>query len=302
MASSFRPSEHTGLTRQGCRSLDDPETLRALARHLPGAIYISSERGEILDANPAFLDLVGVASLEALSAYPAERLVVDPAIRRQEIAMLDRDGVVREFELQLIRPDGELRTVLDTAYVCYDSERTERFYHGVLIDISTRKELEIQLIELSLRDPLTGCYNRRYMTELERRLIARPDSRWGCLYIDIDHFKQYNDRFGHAEGDEVLVRMSRFLARQVRADEVVMRVGGDEFVVALAGADDVATEQVARRLQRAALYAAPVPFSLGWTARTPPESFEHVVSRADRAMLAVRVVDRAPELQRRERP
>lgn len=300
MESRVRVPEHTALTRQGCRSLDDPDTLRALARYLPGAIYIFTEGGEILDANPAFLDLVGVASLEALRAYSADRLVVDPALRRQEIAMLERDGLVREFELQLVRPDGELRTVLDTAYVCYDSERSERFYHGVLIDISARKELELQLVELSLRDPLTGCYNRRYISELEQRLIARPESRWGCLYIDIDHFKQYNDSFGHSEGDEVLVRMSRFLARQVRANEVVMRVGGDEFVVALAGADDVATELVARRLQRAALYAAPVPFSLGWTSRNPPESFEHMVNRADRAMLAVRVVDRVPELQRRE--
>src|SRR5262249_14494151 len=116
---------------------------------------------------------------------------------------------------------------------------------------------------------------------------------YGCIFVDIDNFKQYNDTHGHAEGDDVLKRMSRFLMRYTRADEAVMRVGGDEFVVLLADADAEQTKCAADRLRIEALEHAPVPFSLGFAAREQGETLQRVIDRADKGLMAVRVVRRS---------
>jgi diguanylate cyclase (GGDEF)-like protein len=217
------------------------------------------------------------------------------------MALLEREGVVRDVELQLTRRDGEVRTVVDSAYLSIDERTGEKFCHGILVDITHRKELQTQLLELSIRDPLTGCYNRRYLNTVARQCEAQPKGEWGCIYLDIDHFKQYNDTNGHAEGDNVLVKMARFLMRHVRAEEAVVRVGGDEFLVVLCDSNEDQTEHVVSRLRTAAPTSAPVPFSMGWAARRRTESFEDTMIRADQRLLEVRVDERRDMLKRRRK-
>jgi diguanylate cyclase (GGDEF)-like protein/PAS domain S-box-containing protein len=280
------------------RSLDDPDTLLLIVQNLEEGIYITNASGDILDANPAFLRMFGIATVGELSKFRAGDFIADPKRRALEMALLERDGAVRDFELSIVRPDGQRRTVLDTTYVCTDPASGETFYHGILIDITRRKELEIQLREQSVRDALTGCYNRRYLLALGDRLTEEKVSQWGCIYIDIDHFKAYNDLHGHKKGDRVLVQMSRFLMRQVRAEEPVVRLGGDEFLIVLTGENASRTEHIASRLQRAAARGSPVAFSLGWAVREAGERFERTVDRADQELIAVRVVTRAGEWPR----
>ena len=281
------------------RSLSDPQTLSELALRLKEGIYITTLDGEIVDANPAFLEMFGVGSLDDLKGYRTSDFV-RPDVRAREMAMLEREGSVRDIEFQLTRRDGEIRTVVDSAFLSVDSVTGEKYCHGILVDITQRKELQTQLLELSVRDPLTGCYNRRYMNTVTRQFEAQPKSEWGCIYLDIDHFKQYNDKNGHAEGDAVLVKMARFLMRHVRAEEVVVRVGGDEFLVVLGDSDEDQTEHVVARLRAAAPSSAPAPFSMGWAARRKGESFESTMVRADHRLLAVRVDERR-DLQKRRK-
>lgn len=278
---------------QRFRSLNDSESLRSLVANLREAIYITNARGDILDGNPAFFALLGVRSLEDLHTYGANELVVDPSRRVTELEQITRDGYVRDFEMQLVRPDGTLLTVLDTVYMVQDPDSNEMICHGILVDITQRKKMEEELRQQSMRDPLTGCFNRRYLAEMDGQL-SPSDSPWGCLFIDVDHFKQYNDQFGHQMGDNTLIRMSRFLMRQVRAEEPVIRVGGDEFVILLRGTSQAQTMMVARRMQSAALRTAPVPFSLGWAWREPAENLTSTIHRADQNLLAVRVIERTP--------
>jgi diguanylate cyclase (GGDEF)-like protein/PAS domain S-box-containing protein len=282
------------------RSLSDPKTLNELALRLKEGIYITTFDGEIIDANPAFLEMIGVDSLQDLKGYHTTDFV-KPEVREREMALLELEGAVRDVEFQLTRRDGETRTVVDSAFLSVDPKSGEKFCHGILVDITNRKELQTQLMELSIRDPLTGCYNRRHLNTLVRQFATQPKGEWGCIYLDIDHFKQYNDKNGHAEGDRVLVRMARFLMRHVRAEEAVVRVGGDEFLVVLsdAGADQV--ERVVARLRTAAATSAPVPFSMGWSARTKGEAFEDTMVRADRRLLGVRVDERGHLQKRRKK-
>ena len=257
-------------------------------------IYITTESGIILDANPAFLEMVGVDTLERLSRFRAGDLVVDEAERALELAILQSEETVRDFELHLRRADGEVLTVLDTAYVVTDVELEEPLFHGILIDITERKRLEDQLRELSIRDPLTGCFNRRRLDELEQQLRDQ-DAIWGAIVVDIDGFKRFNDVYGHQAGDEALVRVSRFLNGAVRSEDTVIRYGGDEFVLVIAGTIAEATEIVARRLESRALVGCPVPFSFGWAVRSGAEPLQQTIDRADHRLIQVKIRERAQE-------
>lgn len=280
------------------RSLSDPDTLRQFASQLGEGMYISTPNGDILDANKAFMDIVGVGSLEELKALKTPELM-DPARRSEEAALYESHGAVKSFEFELKRPDGGTRYVHDTGYVVRDEDTGELLYHGILVDISAQKDLERQLVELSVRDPLTGCYNRRYFAVLEDRLEQSAAATWGCIYLDIDDFKLFNDRRGHSAGDSALVDLSRFLLRQLRGHDVVVRVGGDEFVAILHAALEQHVLQVVQRLQAAAASADIVPFSMGWCARQGEERLAETVDRADQRLISVKVQHR-PRADRRK--
>lgn len=281
-------------------SLSDPATLSEMALRLQEGMYIATLDGTIIDANPAFLEMFGATSLKELKGFHASDFL-KPELRAREMALLERRGSIRDVELQLTRPDGEVRTVVDSAYLTVNAKTGEKYCHGIMVDITHRKDLQTQLQELSIRDPLTGCYNRRYLNTIVRQCDAVPDSEWGCIYLDIDHFKQFNDTNGHAEGDSILVKMARYLMRHVRAEEAVVRIGGDEFLVVLCDAGEEQTKQVASRLRTTASTSAPAQFSMGWAARRVGEPFELTMQRADQRLLAVRVDQRRGAVKRKPR-
>jgi diguanylate cyclase (GGDEF)-like protein len=204
--------------------------------------------------------------------------------------MLARDGVVRELELVLRRPDGQERTVLDTCHSVRDPETGEVLFHGILVDITQRKQLEGRLQAQSLLDPLTGCFNRRYLQEVQKRLGSF--STWGTIVVDVDNFKEINDELGHQAGDEVLVKVSRFLQQNARAEDAVVRMGGDEFLLLLLGAPARFVAEVGQRLRTTAAGQGVPSFSVGWAARHGAESLERTIDHADRELLQIRLFER----------
>lgn len=278
------------------QSLQDPETLRLFIENLREGVYITNEAGEILDANPACLEILGVSSLEELRHHRAQDLFVDPTQRVQEMELLACQGEVRELELTLRRPDGEERTVLDTCHVMRDAETGQLLYHGILIDISGRKQLESRFREASLRDPLTGCYNRRFLVEVQKRLSSFVT--WGTIVVDIDNFKELNDDFGHQAGDEALVKVSRFLQMNARAEDAVVRMGGDEFLLLLLGASAHYVAEVGQRLRLTAAEQDIPSFSVGWATRHGTESLERTIDHADRELLQIRLFERRSRQKR----
>ena len=105
---------------------------------------------------------------------------------------------------------------------------------------------------LSERDELTGLLNRRAFEAALRSEIQRSQrtgTALGCLYVDLDDFKRFNDRYGHAAGDEVLKGLGRVLGRVGRSTDVVCRVGGDEFALLAPGAGEDAVASLAERVR-----------------------------------------------------
>jgi len=104
----------------------------------------------------------------------------------------------------------------------------------------------------SIRDPLTGLFNRRYLEEMmerETRRAVRAEHGLGVLMLDLDHFKNFNDTYGHDAGDTVLRETASFLVKSVRAEDIVCRFGGEEFVIILPMADLKATHARADRIR-----------------------------------------------------
>ena len=282
------------------QSLQDPETLRLFIENLKEGVYITNESGEILDANPACLEILGISSIEELRSHRAQDLFADPTQRAQEMELLAREGEVRELELTLRRADGEERTVLDSCHVMRDAETGQMLYHGILIDISGRKQLESRFHEASLRDPLTGCYNRRFLGEIEKRPSAFET--WGTIVVDVDNFKEFNDDFGHQAGDEVLIKVSRFLQLNARSEDAVIRMGGDEFLLLLLGASARYVAEVGQRLRLTAAEQDVPFFSLGWATRLGKESRERTNDTAARALLQIRLFERRSRQKRLRGP
>ena len=119
-----------------------------------------------------------------------------------------------------------------------------------LANLKLRETLRV----LSVRDPLTGLFNRRFMQEsLERELrrAARSGRPLGGILLDVDHFKQFNDSYGHEAGDIVLRELGGFLQSQIRHEDVACRLGGEEFLLILPDTSLDVTRQRAEKLREA---------------------------------------------------
>jgi diguanylate cyclase (GGDEF)-like protein len=122
-------------------------------------------------------------------------------------------------------------------------------YAPSLINLRLRETLKMQ----SIRDPLTGLYNRRYMKEaLEReaRRVERHNKTLGIIMIDVDHFKAFNDNYGHEAGDAVLKELGTFLKQRTRGEDIACRYGGEEFILILIDANLESTRQKAEEIRK----------------------------------------------------
>ena len=275
--------------------LKDLESVRSLFRNLKIGLYTIDIHGNFLEASEEFLEILGLSSLKELRQTNArEKLNLEPYDRNPSNPRQDR--LVREQDLQVRRTDGRLMTLLDISYTSRDDKTGEISYHGIIADITDRKRSERSALEQpSLRDPLTGSFNRLYLEEFERRMIEGHKS-WGCIYIFIDHFKQFNDRYGYETGEEVLRKMSRFLMRYARASDGIIRMGDDEFLVLLPNVEGSTVSRINRRFRQAALGQAPISFSMGSANRFGDESLEKTILRASRDLDAIRVLMRTPKV------
>jgi len=235
---------------------DSEGKLRGLVGELEQAVFVCYVDGQIELLNPAAKRLLGtvdgvltrpIPDWAALSAdgYPIDEEELPAALalrtgepQRQVVGLQQPDMplIWLEVSARPLTHPGESRPY---AAVCSCS------------DVSDRHELEAHLTDLADRDPLTGLWNRRRFEQDVAQQLARCeryDERAAVLLLDVDGFKQINDRLGHLTGDDVLRSIGEILGTRLRTSDCAARFGGDEFAVLLLDVTRDDAEQVASEL------------------------------------------------------
>jgi diguanylate cyclase (GGDEF)-like protein/PAS domain S-box-containing protein len=211
---------------------------RSLFSNVPLGLYRSTSDGTIVDANPALVQMLGYPDRESLLAVNAADLYVDAAARSVQQAVLDREGVAHQYELQLRERDGSTIWVEDNVIAVRDAEGRIVYNEGSIQDITRRKADEETIRQLAYHDHLTGLPNRTLFNDRLDLAIARSRrARLGLavMLLDLDHFKDTNDTLGHSVGDKLLLAVSARLTSLLRESDTVCRMGGDEFLVLVEG-------------------------------------------------------------------
>jgi diguanylate cyclase (GGDEF)-like protein/PAS domain S-box-containing protein len=269
------------------RALERSEgRFRNLFQHSLGLICTHDLDGVLISVNPAAARAVDYSIGDLLGRNLADLM---PAERRHEFASYlkrIRENGRDSGLLPIVARDGTLKIWQYTNML--DSDGDEPFVLGHAQDVTERRNYERRLRELSTIDPLTGAHNRRFLDEHAQAL---GDSHWGCILVDLDRFKQVNDVHGHERGDQVLVGVASFLRAHAPRDAIVVRMGGDEFLLMTKDANEETIASLAETLWRDA-GEAPIGFTLGCAAREGTEPLDATIRRADQALYAARAAAR----------
>lgn len=265
-----------------------PVARDALIEILSDGVIVLDAQGRVVDANPGSFSIFG------WRAPPVGR----PAGQALEgwLTMETLAAIDLSTKLEAVREvAGRMRDYEVTVTALTEKRGQKVGWLVVVHDISDRKENERKLQELSLVDDLTGLTNRRGFKLLAGQLVGmanRMKLNAVLLYIDLDGLKWINDHLGHATGDQALIEMASILKTTFRASDIVVRYGGDEFVIlAIETAENTGAIMLARleeqtRLQHRADSGYSLSFSVG-TAHydwQEPQTIEVLLGEADRAM------------------
>lgn len=272
-----------------------------LLNNLGEGVYGVDARGHCTFINPAALSILGYALEEVIgqdqhrvfhhhrpdgSPYPAS----DCPVRRTL-----GDGIRRETKDAFIHKNGETVPVQLTVTPILEG----RDITGAVVvfqDITERTLMEEELLRLATTDPLTELANRRRLLEQVEDELARV-KRYGnaaaMLMLDIDHFKRVNDTYGHAVGDKVLRHFAGLAAQHLRQNDLLGRLGGEEFALLLPGTDLEGAALSAERLRQFVAthpcvtdeLTIPITVSIGVAEFSPADQDgDGLMARADEAL------------------
>ncbi|HNB44610.1 MAG TPA: EAL domain-containing protein [Burkholderiaceae bacterium] len=230
--------------------------------HAREGIMITSPEGRIVDVNAAFCQITGYARDEALGQTP--RLLKSGLHGADFYAALWGDLSERNHwhgEIWNRRKDGQTYVALQTISAVRDERGVVGQYVALFYDVTAAKQYEQRLEQMAHFDALTGLPNRVLLARRLHDAMAQCDRHGRSLavvYLDLDGFKDVNDRFGHEAGDRLLLAATSRMSQVLRAGDTLARLGGDEFVAVLLDMPDaLATVPVLQRLLAAC--AEPVP-------------------------------------------
>ncbi|MHC4840862.1 MAG: sensor domain-containing diguanylate cyclase, partial [Planctomycetota bacterium] len=224
--------------------------LRSILDASPFPIIVSTLKDHrVMYMNKDAAKLFGYQQ-ETAHGQPEPDIFVNPADRDTVMDILEKVGEVDDY-------DAELKTAERKVFPALVSAKPMDFegFPSVFLsfnDITRRKQLETKLIRLATTDALTGISNRKNFFDIgerEVKIAARYEKPISVLMIDIDYFKQFNDKYGHDLGDQVLKKLGGVLVDTLRETDIFGRIGGEEFAAVLPETDLVGAKDVAERLR-----------------------------------------------------
>jgi diguanylate cyclase (GGDEF)-like protein/PAS domain S-box-containing protein len=222
------------LQHEHIKALAEANVAASVFTHAREGIMITDAKGSIIRANDAFSKLSGYSVEEVLGTNSrffapehhneAWEQVLNTGLWAGEISNTKKNGDPVKQHLTVIQTKG--------------ANKQTQNYIGVVSDITERVQQREALKHAASHDPLTNLANRALLKDRLQQAMANVRRGIGPLalaFIDLDGFKAVNDKFGHDQGDQLLVNLSRNISELVRDTDTVARVGGDEFVVLLTG-------------------------------------------------------------------
>jgi len=279
------------------REWEQRHFLDTLIETIPNPIFYKDAEGRYQGCNRAFLELIGVERGSLIGRTADDIWPADLAREYREAdAQLLAEGGHQRYEARVENSDGQRRDVLFDKAVLTGKNGHPLGLIGTLTDITERKALEANLAHEASHDSLTGLFNRSHVERAVLHAaneVDRYGGHLGGLLFDLDHFKQVNDNYGHAAGDEVLRRLAELLHHRLREADIVGRWGGEEFLVVLPQTDLKGARQVAEDLRQALESmampeAGQVTMSVGCSDYRPGEGTDPFIRRLDDALYAAK--------------
>lgn len=285
-------------------------TFRAITENTSDLIVVTDCKGRIIYASPSYIHKLGFTEQFIVGRHYKELLYGDSIGQWQH--MLDKacsTTAEQKMELQLLTMDGDVLWTEGNYTFSYDVIGNVSEIIMVSREITERKELENKLMFMAYHDSLTQLPNRRYLQKDFPHLVevaqAKSESL-AVIYLDGDNFKEINDKYGHDIGDEFLQEFGNALLKSISHDDLVVRLGGDEFLIVVTGlsrneeelnmAIQVVIENIRKKL------------AIGWAIQghkfTPTSSMgiavypehsvvlEELIELADRALYEVKQVSK----------
>ncbi|MCJ7724519.1 MAG: diguanylate cyclase, partial [Anaerolineales bacterium] len=272
--------------------------LRTLIDNLPDSIYAKDTESRFVLGNAAVARVMGAATPDELTGktdydfFPGG-LATQYYNDEQDVIRSGQALISREEPI--IFPDGSQGFVSTTKVPLRNQDGSVVGIVGIGRDISGRKQVETKLIHMSTHDTMTGLYNRTYYDEEIARLEWSRQFPISILMADVDNLKEVNDKSGHNVGDELLRQVTQVLKASFRAEDMIARIGGDEFAIVLPGVNAKESKKAIRRIKdsiqkhNAAPDCLPINLSLGASTAETGNLLAEALKKADNAMYREKV-------------
>lgn len=287
------------------------EELRENAAHFKTMFYYSSEAiflikdNKIVDVNKAGMDMLGYRREEEVVGTNFASYVMELKpyeIKREvdieELFLRVKNGETIKTEMQILTRD--IANIHIEAFMIDLKTPNNEYIYMSARDISVRKIREKEILRKSRYDEVTNVANRNYFHEVMDKLLLIPESYPVCyLMADINGLKLTNDVFGHAKGDELIIKIASVLSGCCRSNDIVARVGGDEFAIFFTNTGEKAAQLLVERINKkldSEKYNEVKPsISMGYAIKESIDSgidFNEIVKKADDMMYADKLASR----------